>query len=81
MSFAEISAAGALNPDANGLRALVRIACYNRNDRPRWDDIVRHNHQADLFQRDPEKVALAAERQKVFIEVAPVLVEMKLLEP
>ncbi len=81
MSLSEIRAAGALNPDANGLRTLVRIACYNQNDRPRWDDVVRHNHAPGDFQRDPQKVALAAERQKIFIEVAPVLVELKLLEP
>ena len=81
MSLSEIQAAGALNPDANGLRALVRIACYNRNDRPRWDDIVTHNTAPSGFQRDPARVALAAERQKILSEVAPVLVEMKLLEP
>jgi hypothetical protein len=81
MSLSELQAAGALNPDANGLRALVRIACYNRNDRPRWDDIVTHNTAPSGFQRDPARVALAAERQKILIEVAPVLVEMKLLEP
>ena len=81
MSLSEIQAAGALNPDSRGLHALVRIACYIRNDRPRWDDVVGHNQNTSLFLRDPQKVALAAERQKIFIEVAPVLVEMKLLEP
>lgn len=81
MSLSEIQAAGALNPNSNGLKALVRIACYNRNDRPRWDDIVTHNTAPSGFQRDPARVALAAERQQLLIEVAPVLVEMKLLEP
>ena len=81
MSLSELRAAGVLNPTSNGLRALVRIACYNRNDRPRWDDVVGHNQNPGNFAREPDKVAIAAERQKIFIEVAPVLVEMNLLEP
>lgn len=81
MSLSEIQAAGALVPSADGLRALVRIACNNRNDRPRWDDVVHHNQAWGTYQRYPDRVALASERQKVLIEVAPVLVEMKLLEP
>lgn len=81
LSLSALKAAGALNPDANGLKALVHIACNYYNDRPKWGDIHFKNTNLSAFQKDPQRVALAAERQKILIEVAPVLVEMKLLEP
>ena len=81
LSLSEITAAGALNPDSKGLQALVRIACHTHNDRPKWYDIVPKGQTTTVFLHSPERLALAAERQKLLIEVAPVLVEMKLLEP
>lgn len=81
LSLSAIKAAGALNPNANGLKALVYIACNYYNDRPKWGDIAFKNQNLSAFLKDPARVALAAERQKLLIEVAPVLVEMKLLEP
>ncbi|MBI3869985.1 MAG: hypothetical protein HY299_15790 [Verrucomicrobia bacterium] len=81
MPFSEIKAAGALNRDSNGLKALVNIACNQKNDRPKWSDIVVRGLNFNSFLVDPQRMALAVERQKVLIEVAPVLVEMKLLEP
>lgn len=81
LSLSALKAAGALNPNANGLKALVYIACNFHNDRPKWGDIAFKNQNLSAFLKDPARVALAAERQKILIEVAPVLVEMKLLEP
>lgn len=81
LSLSALKAAGALNPNANGLKALVYIACNYYNDRPKWSDIAFKNQNLSTFLKDPARVALAAERQKILIEVAPVLVEMKLLEP
>ncbi len=81
LSLSELKASGALNPNANGLKALVYIACNYHNDRPKWSDIAYKNQNLSAFLKDPARVALAAERQKILIEVAPVLVEMKLMEP
>ena len=81
LSLSELKASGALNPNANGLKALVYIACNYHNDRPKWADIAYKNQNLSAFLKDPARVALAAERQKILIEVAPVLVEMKLMEP
>lgn len=81
LSLSALKAAGALNPDANGLRALVYIACNFYNDRPKWRDISPKGQNLSAFLKDPQRVALAADRQKILIEVAPVLVEMKILEP
>lgn len=81
LSLSALKASGALNPNANGLKALVYIACNYYNDRPKWSDIAYKNQNLSAFLKDPARVALAAERQKILIEVAPVLVEMKLMEP
>jgi len=81
LSLSALQSAGALNPNASGLKALVSIACNYYNDRPRWTDITYKNQNISAFLKDPARVALAAERQKLLIEVAPVLVEMKLMEP
>lgn len=81
LSLSALKASGALNPDANGLRALVYIACNFYNDRPKWRDISPKGQNLSAFLKDPQRVALAADRQKILIEVAPVLVEMKILEP
>lgn len=81
LSLSALKASGALNETAAGLKALVYIACNYYNDRPKWSDIAYKNQNLSAFLKDPARVALAAERQKLLIEVAPVLVEMKLMEP
>ena len=76
-----IKGSGALNSTSEGLQTLVKIATYERNDRPKWSDIRKHGDTTTKFLRIPEKITLAKERQALLVELAPVLVEMKLLEP
>ncbi len=81
LSYTAIKGSGALNSTSEGLQTLVKIATYERNDRPKWSDIRKHGDTTTKFLRIPEKITLAKERQALLVELAPVLVEMKLLEP
>ena len=81
LSFSDLKAKGALNPSVAGLKVLVEIATYVRNDRPKWSDLRKHGEGPGVFAKYPDRVALATERQKLLIELGPVLVEMKMLEP
>ncbi len=81
LSYTAIKGAGALNPTSEGLHSLVKIATHDRNDRPKWNDIKLRNEISSRFLKSPERIAMVKERQALLNELAPVLVEMKLLEP
>jgi hypothetical protein len=75
-SYAALRNYGALSPDADGMRKLVRLASHPQdNVRPRW----KMNHL--LFQRKPSEVEKVARVQGLLTELGPVLVEKGLLQP
>ena len=76
MSYTELQSAGALTPTVQGLDKLVFIGT-NLSDRvrPRW------KINRVLYRKHNDELAMVKEVQQLLIELGPVLVEMKLLEP
>ena len=76
LSYTELQSAGALTPTVQGLDKLVFIGT-NLSDRvrPRW------KINRVLYRKHNDELAMVKEVQQLLIELGPVLVEMKLLEP
>lgn len=78
VSLTALQNCGALDPSVPGLRKLAEIACTTTDRvRPRW----KLKGGAGGFVRHPDEMAKVKEAQQLLIELGPVLVEMKLLEP
>ena len=76
LSYSELQNYGALAPTVEGLDKLVFIGT-NLGDRvrPRW------KINRVLYRKHNDQLAMVKEVQQLLIELGPVLVEMKLLEP
>ena len=77
-SYTRLKSFGSLDPTLAGLGKLVDMACTGRDSaRPRW----KLKGGPNLWRRYPEEVEKVKEAQHLLIELGPVLVGMKLLEP
>lgn len=77
-SYTQLQTVGALNRTQEGRRKLVEIAHSTADKvRPRWN----FGGRTTGWMSRPADVATVTEAQDLLIELGPVLVEMKLLEP
>ena len=75
LSLTQLQAKGALAPTTAGLHALVEVATSpNDRVRPRWKVPAG-------WVKKPDQFEMVKEAQALLIELGPVLVEMKMLEP
>lgn len=76
LSLSALQRYGALSPTTEGLRKLVFVAHDHRDkDRPRWP------FSPVQYDDKPASRELVTQTQQLLIELAPVLVELKMLEP
>lgn len=74
-SLSKLQSAGALDESLTGLRKLADIACNTRDQvRPRWK-------LPQYWPKNPQQLEKVKAAQKLLIELGPVLVELKMLEP
>lgn len=78
VSYTALQSHGALDQSIPGLRKLAEIGCTLRDKiRPRW----KLKGGASGFTLYPDEIEKVKEAQQLLIELGPMLVEMKLLEP
>jgi hypothetical protein len=78
VSFTALKNYGALDPSLPGLRKLAELGCTTQDKvRPRW----KLKGGARGFTLFPVEIEKVKEAQQLLIELGPVLVDMKLLEP
>ncbi|MEO7678693.1 MAG: hypothetical protein ABIV39_18210 [Verrucomicrobiota bacterium] len=76
ISYKELQAFGALNPDFGGVDKLITVATAPLDKvRPRW------KFNRNFYRSKPEVLEMVKETQGLLIELGPVLVEMGLLQP
>ena len=75
LSFSQLQARGALNPTLAGLHALVEVASSpNDRVRPRWK-------MPAGWAKKEDQMEMVKNAQSLLVELGPVLVELKMLEP
>lgn len=74
-SLSQLQGSGALDESLAGLRKLADIACSTRDQlRPRWK-------LPQYWPKNPQQLEKVKAAQQLLIELGPVLVELKMLEP
>lgn len=74
-SLSQLQGSGALDESQAGLRKLADIACSPRDQlRPRWK-------LPQYWLKNPQQMEKVKSAQRLLIELGPVLVELKMLEP
>jgi len=77
-SLSALQSYGALETTLKGMDRLVEVACKATDHvRPRW----KLERGRDRWSKSPQDMAKVQEAQELLIELGPVLVEMRLLEP
>lgn len=78
LSFSALQAHGALEPTIKGMDRLVEIASrVSDHVRPRW----KLERGRNLWHKSPQDMEKVKETQALLVELGPVLVELKMLEP